>query len=173
MHVKGCFHRASTVTYERRPECIAFSTRPPDPCSTRPYAPRDWRRNSEGRPFLHVRQHGRLTHPEPAVLSTSAPTVGEHHHKRVLVDVVVSFAQSFGAVFVSGSKTIVRLASQPHKPVSGPFHHEQTRCPLIVRPARFTARLVADSRSICESTVHVLVPMVVATFGEVSEVVFS
>ena len=54
----------------------------------------------EGRPFLHVRQHGRVTHSEPAFLSTSAPTVGEHLQERVLVDVVVTFPQSFGAVFV-------------------------------------------------------------------------
>ena len=48
----------------------------------------------EGRPFLHVRQHGRLTHPEHAVLSTSAPTIGEHREKRFLVVVVVTFALS-------------------------------------------------------------------------------
>ena len=90
----------------------------------------------ESRSFLHVRQHGRVTHPEPAVLSTSAPTVGEHLQERVLVDVVVTFAQSFGAVFVGGSETIVRLATQPHEHVTGPLHLEQTRCPLVVRPAR-------------------------------------
>ena len=128
----------------------------------------------ESSSFLHVRQHGRVTHPEPAVLSTFAPTVGEHLQERVLVDVVVTFAQSFGAVFVDGSETIVRLATQPHEPVTGPLHLEQTRCPLIIRPARLTARLVADPRSIGESTV----PMVVATFGRqpfgaVPEVMFS
>ena len=119
----------------------------------------------ESSSFLHVRQQGRVTHPEPAVLSTSAPTVGEHLQERVLVDVVVTFAQSFGAVFVGGSETIVRLATQPHEPVTGPLYLEQARCPLVVRPARLTARLVADPRSIGESTAHVLVPMVVATFG--------
>ena len=132
----------------------------------------------ESRSFLHVRQHGRVTHPEPAVLSTSAPPAGEHLQERVLVEVVVTFAQSFGAVFVGGSETIVRLAAQPHEPVAGPFHLEQTRCPLVVRPARLTARLVADPRSIDESTAHVLVPMLVATFGRqpfgaVPEVMFS
>ena len=132
----------------------------------------------EGRPFLHVRQHSRVTHSEPAVLSTSAPRVGEHLQERVLVDVVVTFAQSFGAVFVGGSETIVRLATLPHKPVTGPLHLEQTRCPVIVRPARLTAHLVADPRSTGESTVHVLVPMFVATFGRqpfgaVPEVMFS
>ena len=74
----------------------------------------------DGRSFLHIRQHGRLTHPEPAVLSTSAPTVGEHLQERVGVYVVVTFAQPFGAVFVGGSETIVRLATQPHEPVTTP-----------------------------------------------------
>ena len=85
--------------------CIAFSTRPPGPCSPRPRAPRVWRRSR------HVRQHDSLTNQDPAVLFTSAPTVGEHIQEGVLVDVVVTFAQPFGAVFVSGSETIVRLAA--------------------------------------------------------------
>ena len=62
----------------------------------------------ESRSFLHVRQHGRFMHPEPAVLSTSAPTVGEHLQEGILV---VTFAQTFGAVLVGGSETIVRLAA--------------------------------------------------------------
>ena len=44
----------------------------------------------EGRLFLHVRQHGRVKHPESAVRSTSAPTVGEHLEERILVDGVVT-----------------------------------------------------------------------------------
>ena len=67
----------------------------------------------EGRPFLR---------PEPAVLSTSAPAVAEHVQERVLIDVAVTFAQSFGAVLVGGSETIVYLAAQTHEPVTGPLH---------------------------------------------------
>ena len=119
----------------------------------------------EGRPFLHVRQHGRVMHPEPAVRSTSPPMVGEHLQERILVDGVVTFAQSFGAVLVGGSETIVRLATQPHEPVTGPLDLEKTRCPLVERSAPLTARLFSDLRSIGESTAHVLVPMFVATFG--------
>ena len=100
----------------------------------------------EGSPFLHVRQHGRVMHPEPAVRSTSAPTVGEHLQERILIDGVVTFAQSFGAVLVGGSETIVRLATQPHEPVTGPLDLEQTRCPLVERSSRLTARLVSDRR---------------------------
>ena len=85
----------------------------------------------EGRPFLYVRQHGRVTHPEPAVHSTSAPTVGEHLQERVLVDGVVTFAHSFGAVLVGSFEAILRLAAQPHEPVTGPLDIEQTHCSLI------------------------------------------
>ena len=119
----------------------------------------------EGRPFLHVRQHGRVIHPEPAVRSTSVPTVSEHLQERILVDGVVTFAQPFGAVLVGGSEAIVRLAAQPHEPVTGPLDLEQTLCPLVERSARLTARLVSDPRSISESKAYVLVPMFVATFG--------
>ena len=90
----------------------------------------------EGRPFLYVRQHGRVMHPEPAVRSTSAPTVGEHLRERILVDGVMTFAKSYGALLVGGSETIVRLATQPHESVTGPLDLEQTRCPLVERSAR-------------------------------------
>ena len=117
-------------------------------------------------------------HPEPAVLSTSAPTVGEHLKERVLVDDVVTLAHSFGAVLVGGSESIVRLAAQPHEPITGPLDLEQTRCPLVVRLARLTARLVTDPQTIGESTALVLVLMFVATFGRqsfgsMSEILFS
>ena len=68
--------------------------------------------------FLHVRHHGRVMHPEPTVRSTSTPTVGEHLQERLLVDGVVTFGQTFGAVLVGGSETVVRLAAQPHEPVA-------------------------------------------------------
>ena len=110
------------------------------------------------------------------VLSTSAPTVGEHLQERILVDGVLTFAQSFGAVIVGGPETIVRLAT--HESVTGPLDLKQTRCPLVVRLARLTARLVPDPRSIDESTAYVLVPMFVATFrrepfGTMSEIMIS
>ena len=116
--------------------------------------------------------------PEPAVLSTSAPTVGEHIQERVLVDGVMTLAQSFGAVLVGGSETIVRLAAQPHEHVAGPLDLEQTRCATVVRLARLPARLVTDPRTIGESTAHVLVLMFIATFGRqpfgsMPEIMFS
>ena len=101
----------------------------------------------EGRPFLHVRQNARVIHPESAVCSTSAPTVVEHLQERILVDGVVMFAQSFGATLAGGSETIVRLATQPHEPVTGPLDLQQTRWPLVERSARLTTRLVSNPRS--------------------------
>ena len=122
--------------------------------------------------------HARVTHPEPAVLSTPAPPACEHVQEHVLIDVVVTLAQSFGAVLVGGSETIVRLAAQPHEPVTGSLHLEQTRCSLIVRLARLTARLGDSPRATGESTAHVLVLMFGATFGRepfgaLPEVMFS
>ena len=129
-------------------------------------------------PYLHVRHHDRFMHPETTVRSTSAPTVGEHRQERVLVDGVVPFAQSFGAVLVGDSETIVRLATQPHEPGTGSLDLEQTRCPLVERSSRLTARLVSHPQSIGEATAHVVVPMIVATFGQepfgtMSEIMFS
>ena len=77
----------------------------------------------------------------------------------------MTFAQSFGAVLIGGSKAIVRLAAQPHEPVTGPLDVEHTRCPLVECSARLTARLVPDPRSIGKSTAYVLGPMFFATFG--------
>ena len=119
----------------------------------------------EGRPFLHVRQHVRVTHPEHAVLSTSVPMEGEHVQERVLVHLVVTFPQYCGAVLVGDSKTIIRLAVQTHEPVTGPLHLEQTRCPFVVRSARLTARLVTGPWQTGESTAHVFVLTFVATLG--------
>ena len=76
----------------------------------------------EGRSFLHESEHGRVKHQEPAVLIASGPTVGEHVHERVLVDIVVTFAQSFGAVLFRCSETIARLTAQPHELVTGQLH---------------------------------------------------
>ena len=84
-------------------------------------------------PCLHVRHHGRFMHPETTVRSTSAPTVGEHRQERFLVDGVVPFAQSFGAVLVGGSETIVRLATQPHEPA--PDHSTLNRPGVLLSNA--------------------------------------
>ena len=114
-------------------------------------------------PYLHVRHHGRFMHPETTVRSTSAPTVGEHRQERVLVDGVVPFAQSFGAVLVGGSETIVRLATQPHEPGTD-LDLEQTRCPLV--EPRFDPpplrRLVSTARNASLSMVlcRLLSPLV-------------
>ena len=132
----------------------------------------------ESRSFLHVRHHGRFIHPKPAVLSASAPTTGEHFQERLLVDGVVSFAQTFGAVLVGGSETIVRLATQTHEPVARPFHLEQSRSSLVERSSHLAALFASDPLSVGESTAHVLVPMRVATFrrepfGSMSKIMFS
>ena len=132
----------------------------------------------ESRSFLHVRHHGRFIHPKPAVLSASAPTTGEHLQEHLLLDGVVPFAQTFGAVLVGGSETIVRLATQPHEPIARPFYLEQSRSPLVERSSRLAALSVSNPLSVGESAAHVLVLMRVATFrrepfGSMSEIMFS
>ena len=69
--------------------------------------------------------------------------------------------QSFGAVLVGGSETILRLAAQSHEQVTGLLDLEQTWCPLVICLARLTARLVTDPRTIGESTAYVLILMFV------------
>ena len=98
----------------------------------------------ESRSFLHVRHHGRFIHPKPAVLSASAPSTGEHFQERLLVDGVVSFAQTFGAVLVGGSETIVRLAAQTHEPVARPFHIEQSHCLSASRQRTYSSRCASQ-----------------------------
>ena len=127
---------------------------------------------------LHVRHHDRFIHPKPAVLSASAPTTGEHLQERLLVDGVVPFAQTFGAVLVGGSETIVRLAAQTHESITRPFHLEQTRSSLVERSSPLAALFISNPLSVGESTAHVLVSMSVATFrrepfGSMTKIMFS
>ena len=42
---------------------------------------------------------------------TTAPSVFQHCQERVLVNVVVTFAQTFRAILVGGTKTVVGLAA--------------------------------------------------------------
>ena len=93
----------------------------------------------ESSSFLHIRQHGRVVHPEPAILSTTAPSIGEYLEERIFIDLVVTFAQTFRAILVGGSEAIVCFAAQPHEPVARPLHLEQTGRPLVICFARNTA----------------------------------
>ena len=179
--MKDCFHRASMRAFE------GDLRHPPFFCSSHVhgngvqpvYEHHAFRVDARERcTFLHVTQHRRVVDAEPTILCATLPTVGEHVQERVLVDGVVTFAQSFGDVLVDGTETIVRLAAQPDESVAGPLQLEQTRCPLVVPFARDAARLGAGPRATGESTAHVP-GRVVGTFfgrepfGAVPEVMFT
>ncbi len=55
----------------------------------------------------------------------------QHGEESVLVNVVVTFAQTFRAILVGGTKTVVGLAAQTDESVSAPFYLEQTRRSLV------------------------------------------
>ena len=106
------------------------------------------------------------------------PSVGENVEDRVLVDLVVSLALSFRAVLVGGSVTIIRLARQPHEPITTSLHLEQTGGSLVVRLARDAARTSTGLQVTGESTAYGLGLAIGATFGRepfgtVPEVMFS
>ena len=80
----------------------------------------------EGGPFLHVCQHGRICHLEPAIPPAAVPSTSQHVEERVFVDRVLALAQTFRAVLVGGSETIVRLITQTDEAVAAPFHFKET-----------------------------------------------
>ena len=87
-----------------------------------------------------------------------------HVQERILVDLVVKFVLSFGAVPVGNAETMVRLATQPHEPATCQIHLEQTQGPLIVRISREVAWVGDGLRATGDSPVHVLGLMVGTTF---------
>ena len=74
---------------------------------------------------MDVRHHGRIAHAKTPIEPTTAPSVCQHGEKSVLVNVVVPFAQTFRAILVGGTKTVVGFAAQTDESVSVPFYFEQ------------------------------------------------
>ena len=70
-------------------------------------------------------------HPETAVDPTTATTICQNGEERVLVNVVVTFAEAFRAVLVGSAEAVVRLAAQTYESVTAPFYLEQARGPLV------------------------------------------
>ena len=59
-----------------------------------------------------------------AIEPTTPTSVFQHGEESVLVNVVVTFAQTFRAILVGGTKTVVGLAAQTDVSVSAPFYLE-------------------------------------------------
>ena len=70
-------------------------------------------------------------HPETAVDPATAAAIRQHCEERVLVNVVVTFAEAFRAVLVGRAEAVVRLAAQTYESVTAPFYLEQARGPLV------------------------------------------
>ena len=54
---------------------------------------------------------------KPRIEPTTATSVFQHGEESVLVNVVVTFAQTFRAILVGGTKTVVGLAAQTDESV--------------------------------------------------------
>ena len=88
----------------------------------------------------------------------------------------MTFAQTFHAILVGGTKTVVGLAAQTDESVSAPFYLEQPRRPLVEGLACETTRIGGHPWATGYSSADVVVFVFVATFGRkpllsVSEVV--
>ena len=66
----------------------------------------------------------------PVNPATASP-IRQHCEERVLVNVVVTFAEAFRAVLVGRAEAVVRLAAQTYESVTAPFYLEQARGPLV------------------------------------------
>ena len=125
---------------------------------------------------MNVRHHGRIAHTKATIEHTNALSVCQQGEESVLVNVVVTFAQTFRAMLVSGTKTLVGLAAQTDESVSAPFYLEQPRRSFVESLACETTRLSGRPWATGYSSTDIVVFMFVATFGRkplgsVSEVV--
>ena len=117
-----------------------------------------------------------IAHAKPLIEPTTTLSVCQHGEESVLVNVVVMFAQTFRAILVGGTKTVVGLAAQTDKSLSAPFYLEQSRRPLVEALACETTRLCGRPSSTGYSSADIVIFVFVATFGRkplgsVSEVV--
>ena len=91
-------------------------------------------------------------------------------------DAVLPFAQTFRAILVGGTKTVVDIAAQTDESVSAPFYLEQARRLIVESLAYETSRLGGRPWATGYSSTDIVVFVFVATFGRkplgsVSEVV--
>ena len=104
-------------------------------------------------------------HPETAVDPATATTICQNGEERVLVNVVVTFAEAFRAVLVGSAEAVVRLAALTYESVTAPFYLEQARGPLVVRLARDATRLGGCPRESGETSLDVFFLVIIAALG--------
>ena len=95
---------------------------------------------------------------------------------RRFVDVVLAFVETLRAVLIGGTEAVIGLTTQTYEPVATPLNLEQSRRPLVEGLAREATRLGGCPRESGETSLDVVVFVLVATlgrepFGSVAEVV--
>ena len=81
--------------------------------------------------LLDVGHHGRITHAEASVDSTTTPANREPVEKGVFVDYVLLLTQTVRDVLVGRAKAVVGLAAHINESATAPFYLEQARCSLV------------------------------------------
>ena len=104
-------------------------------------------------------------HPETAVDPTTATTIRQNGEEFVLGYIVLALIQAFICALIGGTETVVGLAAQPNKPVATPLDLEQTGSSLVVRLARDATRLGGCPRESGETSLDVVVFVLVAALG--------
>ena len=107
----------------------------------------------------------RIAHAKAPIEPATTSSVCQHGEESVLVNVVVTFAQTFRAILVSGTKTVVGLAAQTEESVFAPFYPEQPRRPLVESHACETTRLGGRPWATDYSRTDKVVFVFVVTFG--------
>ena len=108
--------------------------------------------------------------------ATATTSVCQHGEEFVLVDVVLAFAEALRAVLIGGTEAVVGLTTQTYEPITAPLNLEQSRRPLVEGLAREATRLGGCPRESGETSLDVVVFVLVAAlgrkpFGSVAEVV--
>ena len=103
-------------------------------------------------------------------------SVCQHGEEGVFVDVVLAFVEAFRAVLIGRTEAVIGLTTQSNESVTAPLNLEQSRRPLVVRLAREATRLGGCPRESGETSLDVVVFVLVAAlgrkpFGSVAEVV--
>ena len=117
-------------------------------------------------------------HPETAVDPATATTICQNGEERVLVNVVVTFAEAFRAVLVGSAEAVVRLAAQTYESVTAPFYLEQARGPLVESLACDATRFCGRPRASGYTGADVFFLVIITAFSReplrpVPEVVFA
>ena len=63
-------------------------------------------------------------HPETAVDSATASPISQNGEEFVLVDGVLTLAESLRGTLIGGTKTIIRLAAQTNETFAAPLNFE-------------------------------------------------